>query len=162
MDQQPSTSGIGEKKKPKMKVFQEYWLSIDTFKHWLIPHDNNKKALCTACNKVLACSKTDLNKHSKTKTHVNKIKSRNVIPSALQPKLKCSNNYMDHVNKVKTAEIKLAAFFAEHNIAFQIVDHMVPLLKEIVSDPQVLHDLKLSRKKLYVICIYYIYYLYYC
>jgi len=29
-------------------------------------------------------------------------------------------------DKVKHAEIKLAAFFAEHNVAFSTVDHLIP------------------------------------
>lgn len=147
---QPSTSsGIEEKKRnSKMKVFQSSWLSIDIFKDWLTPHENNEKALCTACNKVLLCGKSDLIKHSKTKLHVKNInESRNVASSALLPKLNCNIKNEDHVKKVKTAEIKLATFYAEHNIAFQTVDHLVPLLKETCSDPQVVHDLKLSRKK---------------
>lgn len=54
---------------------------------------------------------------------------------------------MDHKNKVKSAEIKLAVFYAEHNIAFEILQHMVPLLKEICINPQVVKDLSLSAKK---------------
>lgn len=96
----------------------------------------------------MLCGKSDLIKHSKTKLHVQNVnKSRNVAPSALLPKLNNNIKNEDHVNKVKTAEIKLATFYAEHNIAFQTVDHLVPLLKETCSDPQVVNDLKLSRKK---------------
>lgn len=56
---QPSTSsGIEEKKrKSKMKVFQHSWLSIDIFKDWLTPHENNEKALCTACNKCYVANR---------------------------------------------------------------------------------------------------------
>lgn len=117
-----SSSGIKEKKRTsKRKVFQYSWLSMDIFKDWLTPH-NNKKALCTACKKVLLCGKSDLIKHSKTKLHVQNIKKgRNVTPSALLPKLNCDIENKDHVNKIKTAEIKLSSFYAEHNIAFQLL-----------------------------------------
>ena len=100
MDSQPSTSsGTGEKKKKsRMKVFQHYWLRMNIFKDWLMPHENNEKALCTACNKVLTCGKLDLIRHSKTKLHVmNLNKSRNVIsPSAL---LLNNDNDNDNDNK---------------------------------------------------------------
>ncbi|KYN14691.1 hypothetical protein ALC57_13105 [Trachymyrmex cornetzi] len=139
---QPSTSGINseeKKRRSRLKIFQDSWLRIDIFKDWLMPHENNEKALCSVCNKVLLCGKSDLIKHSKTKLHVKNMTNRNVTPSA--------SSHKDHVKKLKTAEIQIAAFYAEHNIAFQIIDHMVPLLKKTCSDPQVVNDLKLSRTK---------------
>ncbi|KZC14945.1 hypothetical protein WN55_08220 [Dufourea novaeangliae] len=145
--QQPSSSGLADKKRSnKGKVFQLSWLKNNIFKDWL-KSDNNKKAFCTACNKVLACGKSELIRHSRTQLHIkNTSKSCDITPSVLLPKVD-SNSDLDHVNKVKTAEIKLAAFYAEHNIAFQTINHMVPLLKETCSDPQVVKDLKLSRTK---------------
>ncbi|XP_024872448.1 uncharacterized protein LOC112455009 [Temnothorax curvispinosus] len=128
-----------------MKVFQYSWLSIDIFKEWLMPHEDNKKALCTACDKVILCGKSDLIRHSKTKLHVTNIsKSRNVTPSALLPKLKCNIKDADHVKKVKTADIEIAAFYAEHNIAFRTVNHMVPLMKKTAP---VINDVKMSKTK---------------
>lgn len=54
---------------------------------------------------------------------------------------------MDYNNKIKVTEIKLAAFYATHNIAFELIDDMVPLLKDLFDDSQIAKDLKLSRKK---------------
>lgn len=54
---------------------------------------------------------------------------------------------MSHKDRVKRAEIKLAAFFAEHNVAFSTVDHLIPLLKDICIDPKIVQDLSLPRKK---------------
>jgi len=34
-------------------------------------------------------------------------------------------------NAVKPAEIKLPALLAEHNVAFSLINHLEPLLKEI-------------------------------
>ncbi|KZC14406.1 hypothetical protein WN55_06870 [Dufourea novaeangliae] len=144
--QQPSSSGLADKKRSnKGKVFQLSWLKNNIFKDWL-KSDNNKKAFCTACNKVLACGKSELIRHSRTQLHIkNTSKSCDITPSVLLPKVD-SNSDLDHVNKVKTAEIKLAAFYAEHNIAFQTINHMVPLLKETCSDPQVLEQLDYSEE----------------
>lgn len=52
-----------------------------------------------------------------------------------------------HNNKVKRAEIKLASFFAEHNIAFDTVDHLVSLLKDISIEPEIVRDVSLGRLK---------------
>ncbi|KAL6418504.1 hypothetical protein ACFW04_012051 [Cataglyphis niger] len=86
---QPCTSTRVEdtKRKSEMKVFQHSWLSMNIFKDWLMPYENNEKALCTACNKILLCGKSNLIKHSKTKLHVKNIKNRNVIPYVSLSKL---------------------------------------------------------------------------
>ncbi|KZC12694.1 Dipeptidase 1 [Dufourea novaeangliae] len=104
--QQPSSSGLADKKRSnKGKVFQLSWLKNNIFKDWL-KSDNNKKAFCTACNKVLACGKSELIRHSRTQLHIiNTSKSCDITPSVLLPKVD-SNSDFDHVNNVKTAEIK--------------------------------------------------------
>lgn len=144
--QRPSTSGTEKKRKHNKGTFQHVWLGMDIFKEWLTSHEDNRKAVCTICNKVLSCGKTDLIRHSKTKVHIDNItKSRNVNPSASLTAY--NNTFVDHANKVKIAEIKLAAFYATHNVAFNQVDDMAPLLKNIFTDSQIAKDLSLSRKK---------------
>lgn len=58
-----------------------------------------------------------------------KTKQRNIMMSAFVTKGVVPKN------KVVTAtEIKLAAFLAEHNIAFQTADHMSDLINGILED----------------------------
>jgi len=52
-----------------------------------------------------------------------------------------------HIEQVKCAEIKLAAFFAEHNVAFYTADHLIPLLQNIFNDSKIAHDLSAARSK---------------
>lgn len=53
------------------------------------------------------------------------------------------------INKQKDrAEIKLAAFFAEHNIAFSVADHLTDLLKEIIPDSTLVQEIQLKRTKI--------------
>jgi len=54
---------------------------------------------------------------------------------------------VSHSDKVKRVEIKLAAFFAEDNVAFCTVDHLIPLLKDVCVDPEVVQDITLVRTK---------------
>jgi len=112
----------------------------------LTSHEDDTKAICSVCKKVLSCGKTDLIRHQKTQMHANNIaKSRNVNPSA---SLAASNDtFEDHAKRVKISEIKLAAFYATHNIALEIIDDMVPILKDTFIDSQIAKDLTLSRKK---------------
>lgn len=143
-EKQPSTSGTRkEGRKRKTTTFQRAWLDNEVFKDWLTLHEDNRKAVCLVYNTVLSCGRTDLLKHSKSRKHKDNI-SRNVNPSA---SLAVFNNniFVDHVNEVKKAEIRFAAF--THNVAFQVVNDMVPLIKVALHDSQIAKDLTLSRKK---------------
>lgn len=49
-------------------------------------------------------------------------------------------------DNVKEAEIKkIAKFFAEHNVALQVTDYLVPLLKDIYRDSKVAESMKMKR-----------------
>lgn len=45
------------------------------------------------------------------------------------------------------AEIKLSAFLAHHNVAFQVVEHLVPVLTDCFPDSSILKNVKLGRTK---------------
>ncbi|XP_067212375.1 SCAN domain-containing protein 3-like [Linepithema humile] len=131
----------GAVKKRTIRNFNLSWLDEDCFKGWLAPHPEKNKALCVVCNKTIRCCKTNLTQHSQTETHLTNIKPQNQS---------LNHNYNErvlHKNKVKRAEIKLAAFFAEHNIAFCTADHLIPLLKDICIEPEVTQNLSLKYTK---------------
>lgn len=52
-----------------------------------------------------------------------------------------------HSTQVSTAVIKLSNFFAHHNVAFEIVEHLVPVLKKCFPDSKIVTDIKLDRNK---------------
>lgn len=140
----PSTSFIKGNKKRKV-TFQTAWLEHEDFKNWLTQHSDNGKAYCTACDKILACGKVNLSRHANRASHIENLNLKRGNPSASLLASPVQNR--DHINKVKSAEIKLATFYAKHNIALQTIDHLVLLLKDICSDPQVVNDLILSQTK---------------
>lgn len=49
--------------------------------------------------------------------------------------------------QVKSAEIKLCAFLAEHNIALNVTDHLDDLLKSIFPDSQICKNIKYKQTK---------------
>jgi len=49
--------------------------------------------------------------------------------------------------QVKSAEIKLTAFIAEHNIAFLASEHLVDVLKRCLPDSNIAKSLKMKRIK---------------
>jgi len=125
--------------KKRRRDFQVSWLDESSFKGWLTPHPTESKTLCMACNRTISYLKTNLMQHSQTVKHIENVNSSN--HKAIDNN---NNDTLSHQDRVKRAEIKLAAFFAEHNVAFCTVDHLVPLLKDICMNPEIVHLLEKS------------------
>jgi len=104
----------GKKGDKKGKLFQDSWLKITEFKNWLTSHSDGTKAYCTACNKVLACGKSELYRHVSRDRHINNINNRD-NPSILSSTV-AHNIKTDHINEVKAAEIRLARNIFLQNI----------------------------------------------
>lgn len=47
------------------------------------------------------------------------------------------------VNNVKTAEIKLSTFLADHNFPFQTVDFFVRILKDILHESKIAKNVQI-------------------
>ena len=129
------------------KKIQDEWLSDPTFKGWLrrVP-ENEFKCKCAACNVEILCGKSELHKHIKSQKHSKLVKNFLATPSISGYVSKAETNKGGFDN-VKQAEIKLATFFAEHNVAFQVIDHVTPLVKEIFPDSKIAQDLQMKRSK---------------
>jgi hypothetical protein len=79
-----------------------------------------------------------------SKGHANAVNATQVSQNIFSPFML---NTPDPVaDKVKTAEIILCALFAQ-NCAFLLIDHLVPLLKEIFPDSLICQKIKLKRTK---------------
>ena len=129
------------------KTFQDSWLQIDKFKGWLqAVESDNTKARCKACNVIVTCGKSELEKHATRAKHIKNVKAMQHNRSVVACFSKKSEESI-HVDKVKTAEIRLATFFAEHNVAFATVDHLIPVLKEAFPDSKIASDVTLGRTK---------------
>ncbi|KAK3931061.1 Zinc finger BED domain-containing protein 5 [Frankliniella fusca] len=140
----------GESRKTKVKAptpkrFQAAWCDLPDFKGWLKPMKGDPfSAYCLACNAKLTSGKSELDKHRNGKKHKDKVKALQGIRT-LQESF--SNDSINHRKAVKTAEIGLAAFFADHNVALITSDHLVELLKKRLPDSKILKDVKLDRTK---------------
>lgn len=127
---------------PPKRKFRDAWLQDDDFKDWLsTQEDNPERCFCKVCGTNLRADITCIKKHKNNechKTKIARIENQPDIPSTSR------GNIDDEVTR---AEIKLATFFAEHNIAVNCADHLIDLLKDIFSNPQVLQRIKLKRSK---------------
>jgi len=52
-----------------------------------------------------------------------------------------------HENKVKACELRLAAYVAEHNVAFNTSNDLIKTIKAGISDSTIVKDLSMSRTK---------------
>ncbi|EFN80489.1 hypothetical protein EAI_05557 [Harpegnathos saltator] len=138
------------KRKCKIKVFQQSWLEIEIYKDWLTSHSDGTKAYCTACKKVLVCGASKLSRHANRQVHkkkfaqMKKSKNNNNDPSTLLLAAKIENK--SHKDKVKAAELKIA-FYAEHNIAINTVDHLISLLTPSVAEQNSVKCTETTPKK---------------
>ena len=110
-----------------------------------MPEDPTK-AKCVPCNATFCAGKSDAFKHAKGIKHSKKvsgIKSTPTITKAFGQLTR--EEKMD--KEVKKAEIMLAAFFTEHNVAIMVADHLVALIKKLFHDSEIAKKLTLDRTK---------------
>ncbi|XP_054083617.1 protein FAM200C-like [Zeugodacus cucurbitae] len=141
-----SDESIAKSRKYRKQKFTNKLLGNERFKGWLQALAGESfKCKCAACNKILNCGKSDLLKHSETKAHQKNVKAISKT-SKLNTFFKRNVNAEGDIDK-KKFEIRLSMFFAEHNDALTVVDHLIPLLKEIVPDSEIIKNVDLGRKK---------------
>ncbi|CAG9825760.1 unnamed protein product [Phaedon cochleariae] len=131
----------------KKQKFNKDWLTNPALAGWLEGDENDSyKCKCSACNVYLVCGKTVIIRHSETKKHKDKVSlirsNNNALKNYFKPK-----EVREPSIQVKNFEIRLSAFFAEHNVAFQVIEHLLPLLKEICPDSDILKTVNLGRTK---------------
>lgn len=127
------------------------WEKDPLFREWLSEKPKTK-AYCNWCLTVVnieSGGKADLKKHAGTKKH-----EANAKNLKMQPTIKTvlgMGSYNSRKRSVMTAELRMAAFLAEHNLAFLSADHMVPLLKMMFPDSEIAGAVKCSRSKVVAI-----------
>ncbi|XP_060858585.1 uncharacterized protein LOC132935958 [Metopolophium dirhodum] len=136
-----------EKEKHRKQKYREEWESNKEFKGWLKPErDNPFKAKCIMCNVSFVSELSCIKKHCNSSNHIKSLKSSSHFKNImLNFQVMAKSNPLN--NSVKTAEIKLSALLAEHNVAFSLINHLEPLLKEIFPDSKICKEMKLKRTK---------------
>ena len=136
-------------KRPRKSFKQMYrkaWEKDPRFKHWLSevqrkPH----KAFCRCCQREMTAVVTTLIKHESTSLHKEKVKALQ-IPSAhrIDSMLRVQQRGS---NLTKEMELRLAAFIAEHNLSFHIMDHFNDLLPKLCPDSKIASEVRCKRTK---------------
>jgi hypothetical protein len=146
METLSNSETIGHHKHRKQK-YRSHWESIQEFKGWLKPVENNNfKAKCIKCNVTFVSELSTIKYYSKGTKHLNLIKS--APPKSTLMMTNFTSFEKDDLDKdVKIAEIKLTGYLAEHNISFNSIEHLEGLLKSIFPDSKICQKIKLKRTK---------------
>ncbi|XP_018399003.1 PREDICTED: uncharacterized protein LOC108776788 [Cyphomyrmex costatus] len=144
-------SAVRCKRAKKKKYLQKYnsnWETEAEYKEWLGPNKNNiHEAICRICNKSINISagKNQLKRHKARTSHIKAISVRKYQPSMTSLIKVQSLNSMEL--STKKADLYFAAFVAEHNVPFKIMEHMPQLIKQICVDSEIAKNIACSRTK---------------
>ncbi|CAG4949390.1 unnamed protein product [Parnassius apollo] len=121
-----------KKEKHRLQKYRVEWENGPIFSRWIArDYSDIYKAQCKVCETSITAEKQDLVKHSEGKKHLKNlsvIRGSKSVTSYFAST--CSSSSETNTKKMATvAEIKLAAYLAENNIAFNAADHLGKLLK---------------------------------
>lgn len=130
------------------RIGQKYckkWESELLFKGWLTEGECKNTAKCKICNCQLKFTggKTDLLAHYKSSRH----RSNSSAAKIQQPIATCYRAETDLKKNAMLADLRAAAFVAEHNVAFLTADHLTELQKTSFPDSKIATSRSCSRTK---------------
>ena len=123
--------------------------TIPEFKLWLFSSTKGAtKAYCRACDSPLnlTAGKFDPHKHSTSKKkHGDNCSAIQKQRSVLQ--MPTTSKETTLTEKVNCSESHLAAFVAEHDVAFNVAEHLPNLIKTVCPDSEISNKINCSRAK---------------
>uniref|UniRef100_A0A915K112 HAT C-terminal dimerisation domain-containing protein n=1 Tax=Romanomermis culicivorax TaxID=13658 RepID=A0A915K112_ROMCU len=134
------------KRKSGEHRFVKSWLSDKRFKGWLT-ESKDGSAYCKVCPTNIRPKQDALIDHLKTKKHLKAVEDFNALSSTMS--LTSKNFTIESKSaalKLKTMELKLSVFIAEHN-SLRTIDHLGDLIKNLFPDDYNANKLKLHRTK---------------
>ncbi|EFN83239.1 Zinc finger protein KIAA0543, partial [Harpegnathos saltator] len=126
--------------------YRSEWENDNDYKKWL---KRSRKGIhhfyCKICSADYIGGLSAIKKHAASLKHTNNAKAIKIpVISAVMPFIK---NINIKSIKIKEAELEIAAFIIEHNIAFNSAEHLVKLIKSITFEPEVLKNIQCNRTK---------------
>lgn len=115
-----------KKRRKYIQAFQNEWLQDKKFKSWLkSPSKESAKPMCIFCSSTVPCTKSGLERHSKSEMHQKNARSVNSqLPAniVVQSSIKNSNYSL-------VTESRICAFIVEHNLPFSVSQPLLQLIK---------------------------------
>jgi len=113
----------------KKQKFRSEWLSDSKYSNWLSRVPNNDlMAKCKLCASEMTAELSVLKKHALTKKHVSCVRSVGIIQKPITTFLNDGKKLKD-IEQTKRAEILLCGFLSEHNLSFNVMNHLTAVCK---------------------------------
>lgn len=150
-DSDSGSGGEGPSKQKKIKYGQKFklsWLNEEQFKKWLKEGKNENYAMCQICNKEISIKSTGrlaLIRHQDRNMHIKLAKSmKHQTTLTNMPAFKKCNSQQA---AIKNADLHLAAFISEHNLSYNLMEHLPALLPKLCPDSEIAKKIQCSRTK---------------
>lgn len=142
-----SSSQVKTKQTSRVQRFSEKWLEDPKLKGWIqIAEHDNTYAKCSACIVYLKAKYCDLINHTNSNKHKNavkKMKCSKKVDVMLKDKISKNQEHID----VICANLRSALLVAEHNLSFNVIDHVTKVNKVNFKDSKIAESLQLGRTK---------------
>ncbi|XP_066599937.1 protein FAM200A-like [Prorops nasuta] len=138
-------------KKSSAKKFQIDWYDDNpSWENWLLRVTGRDDLfVCLACEQIYSSGLTQIKRHSVQKKHIrNMIMKEIPLDDEIANPTTSKNDKFRFNDRVKAAELKVAAFFAEHQIPFQYSKELLSLFQDIGKEPDVLQSMTLGKTKI--------------
>lgn len=153
-EREESLTQVPAKRKRYKQKFRDEWLLNKEYCDWLRKDNRDLlKATCNVCNVSFSAEISVIKRHQNGNKHINNLKRCSASTSKKQQSIVSAFKSTPTTEKqlVKTSEIKLAAFVAEHKISHNVMDHLADLLPKLCPDSQIAKDIRLKRTKVQVV-----------
>ncbi|XP_008182864.1 uncharacterized protein LOC103309369 [Acyrthosiphon pisum] len=131
----------------RAQKFRREWCSSADFKDWLIPDENDVfKAKCSLCKSSMIAELSNIKNHGKGIKHKQIVTAGTVKQTSISTFVHTDKN-LKLKSQIQRAEIKIAAFISEHNVAFLAADHLPGLLKDCFPDSEIAKGISTKRTK---------------
>lgn len=134
-----------QKKRVRLNKFSSNWLTVPEFSGWLQKSksmkDSHELAFCKICQTNITAHKHDLFRHYQSDKH--KLRCKDIETTKDLRKVLDNSPY----EKVRSAEIKLAALLAENNLPFSLMDVFCESFPNIFPDSPTANSLNQHRTK---------------
>ncbi|KAL1441844.1 hypothetical protein MTO96_008236 [Rhipicephalus appendiculatus] len=144
-DSEDGSSPLPKRKKYVQKYKAE-WEKLPQFRGCITRSSKGTNfAFCKACDVHLAGGKRELDKHVATMKHV--ATAKRLVGQQTLLSMPSTSQVTEESKRVSEGEIRLAAFLAEHNLPFTVMEHMPKLLTAVCPDSNVARKIARSRTK---------------
>lgn len=140
----------GEPSRKKAKAYdQKYltrWEAEPKYKGWLAASKKGPLYFyCKSCNADCKGGKSEIDRHLASSKHRNSAASLQSTRTLTSMPAVSGQTQLD--KSVKEAEIRLAAFITEHNLPFNVMGHLVDVVKAACDDSQIAKNVSCGRTK---------------